>query len=158
MRTAYEPMEFTRSAQNPAIRRREADGEVLRRRIAKTVPTTATNRSAMSCGNGPRRNSTTVRLMFGSLSYARSGCSIRVPGLCPWRRRQTPVSTIDPKRSDDSPLSCRSRVMERTLTAPPGDPDRLSSTGNPARPNLATSAKLPPTEAMRNLPRGESCR
>jgi hypothetical protein len=35
--------------------------------------------------------------------------------------------SLDPERSDDSPKSYRSRVTERTLTAPPVDLDRLSS-------------------------------
>ena len=62
------------------------------------------------------------------------------------------MTALDPERSDDSPNSCRSRVMKRTLTAPPVDPDRWSSGGNPARPNLAASAKLLPMEAVRRPP------
>jgi hypothetical protein len=45
------------------------------------------------------------------------------PPLSPGSLAQT--AAIDPERSDDSPHSCRSRVMKQTLTAPPVDPDRL---------------------------------
>jgi len=47
------------------------------------------------------------------------------------------TTAVDPERSDDSPHSCHSGVMERTLTALPVDPDRLSLSRQPARPNLA---------------------
>jgi hypothetical protein len=39
---------------------------------------------------------------------------------------------VDPERSDDSPDSRRSRVTERTLTAPPVGADRLSVSRQPS--------------------------
>jgi hypothetical protein len=56
------------------------------------------------------------------------------------KNRQTIVeffNEIDPERSDDSPNSCRSRVTERTLTAPPVDPDRLPLSRQPSSARLS---------------------
>jgi hypothetical protein len=73
-------------------------------------------------------------------------------------RPEFPV--LDPERSDDSPNSCRSRAIERTLTLPPVDPDRFAV--QPATPlgqtYITTWAKLRPTEAMRRPPQEGSRR
>jgi hypothetical protein len=49
-----------------------------------------------------------------------------------------PKTGRDPQRSGDSRDNGRSRLLERTLTAPPVDSDRLPAAGNPARPNSIT--------------------
>jgi hypothetical protein len=46
-------------------------------------------------------------------------------------------SGFDPERSDESPNSCRSRVRERTLTAPLVDPDRLPLSQQPSSAKLS---------------------
>jgi hypothetical protein len=46
-----------------------------------------------------------------------------------FRRERAPATTepatsaTDPERADDSPNTCCSRIVERTMTAPPVDPD-----------------------------------
>lgn len=60
----------------------------------------------------------------------------RTSGILLFSIRFTQLTAVDPKRSDNSPNSGLSRVIERTLTALPFAPGTdTPQAGNPARPN-----------------------
>jgi hypothetical protein len=62
------------------------------------------------------------------------------------------MAQVDPKRPDGLFVTCHSRVIVRTLTAPPVDRTDSSSAGDPARPNSTTCAKLRPIGVVRRPP------